>query len=77
MSKISFDCDVCGRSTVVSEIPRRGTVCFGCHVRSVNLGFSYGREVFHGPTIREQEREIFEKAKYTGVQPEYVGSRWT
>jgi hypothetical protein len=76
MDQVSFECTDCGRVQMVDEIPRRGPICFKCHVGSVGIGFSYGREAFHGPTLREQEREIFKKAEFTGVQPEYVGSRW-
>lgn len=50
--------------------------CFGCKIRSVYMGFTYGRETFHGPTIKEkQERQIAE-AKANGIDAEPVGERW-
>lgn len=76
MNEIRFNCEECGSLQVVDEVPRRGSICFRCHIRSVGIGFSYGRETFHGPTIREQQTEIMQKSKITGVQPEFVGSRW-
>ena len=45
----------CGRELKTETDAKRGT-CFRCHVKSVNLGFTYGKESFHGPTIREQQR---------------------
>ena len=45
-------------------------------IRSVGLQFSYGREQFHGSTLREQEREIFANAKKYGHKtPDYQGPR--
>lgn len=49
---------------------------FAEKVHSVGLQFTAGREQFHGRTIKEQEREIFAKAKqYGNPPPEYVGPR--
>lgn len=45
-------------------------------IRSVGLQFSYGREAFHGATLREQEREIHANAKrYNNSEPQYMGPR--
>lgn len=50
--------------------------CFGCKIKSVSLGFTYGKATFHGPTIKEkQERHIAEQ-KAAGNTIEPVGSRW-
>lgn len=61
---------------MADELPRRGPRCFGCHVRTVNLGFTYGKEDFHGPTIRERQEKTVSDAKINGYNPEPVGTRW-
>ena len=58
------------------ELPRRGNICFACHVKSVNLGFTYGKEDFHGPTVRERQQQQVADAAKNGVNAEPVGSRW-
>ena len=65
-------CENCGRAFTFDVVPRRGAICFGCHVKSVNLGFTYGRDNFHGPTLRERERDILGNAEANGVVPERV-----
>jgi hypothetical protein len=69
-------CDSCQNTFVSDEMPRRGPRCFRCHVRSVNLGFTYGKEDFHGPTIRERQEKTVSDAKINGYNPEPVGTRW-
>jgi hypothetical protein len=71
-----LDCQQCKKQFEVEEMPRRGNVCFGCHVRSVRLGFTQGKEEFHGPTIRERADQAIKEAKINGYNPEPVGSRW-
>jgi hypothetical protein len=58
------------------ELPRRGSVCFRCHIKGVRLGFTYGKEDFHGPTIAERQRKTVEDAKINGYDASPVGSRW-
>lgn len=43
-----------------------GSVCFGCRVKTVNLGFTYGREAFHGPTTRELVAQAYSDAAASG-----------
>lgn len=52
--------------------------CFRCHVKTVNLGFTYGKEDFHGPTVRERLAEEWKTAKASGepFEPKHKGS-WT
>lgn len=69
-------CEPCGKQFVSDEIPRRGAVCFGCHVKTIRIGFTQGREEFHGPTIRERQEKIVSDAKINGYNPEPVGTRW-
>lgn len=66
MDVLSLVCGECGKDFVGSEVPRRGLVCFGCHVRSISLGFRYGKENFHGATIRERQEKIVNDAKING-----------
>jgi len=71
-----FTCVQCGRSFQDEELPRRGEVCFRCHVRTIRLGFTYGKDDFHGPTIRERQAKTVSDAKINGYNAEPVGSRW-
>lgn len=61
----------CGRHLESENDLKRG-YCFACHVKTVRLGFTYGKENFHGPTIREQQRyyedsDAFKKGEITKV----------
>jgi len=69
-------CERCQKLFVVDELPRRGAVCFGCHVKTIRLGFTYGQEDFHGPTIRERQEKTVADAKMNGYNAEPVGNRW-
>lgn len=71
-----FVCEQCGKPFRAEELPRRGEVCFGCHVKTIRLGFTYGQEDFHGPTIRERQEKTVADAKINGYNAEPVGSRW-
>lgn len=68
----NFTCNRCNRPFESEEMPRRGEVCFGCHVKTIRLGFTYGQEDFHGPTIRERQRKTVEDAKVNGYNAEPV-----
>lgn len=72
----SYTCDKCGKIETVDSIPRRGSICFGCHVKTINLGFAHGKEDFHGPTIRERQRQQEAQAQAAGIKAEPVGNRW-
>jgi cytochrome c5 len=71
-----FVCEQCQKAFQAEELPRRGEVCFACHVRTIRLGFTYGKEDFHGPTIRERQAKTVSDAKINGYNAEPVGSRW-
>jgi hypothetical protein len=71
-----LDCKQCKKQFEVDETPRRGAVCFGCHIKTVRLGFTYGQEDFHGPTIRERAAKTVSDAKINGYNAEPVGTRW-
>lgn len=49
-------CTTCGELWTFDLKPRR-TECFKCHVRGINLGFTHGKSDFHGPTVRERQRQ--------------------
>ena len=57
-------------------IPRRGKVCFGCHIKGIRLGFKHGQEEFHGPTIKERQDKTIADARANGLNPEPVGTKW-
>lgn len=69
MEILDLICGECGKSFTGAEMPRRGLVCFSCHVRSIRLGFRYGKDNFHGPTIRERQEKIISDAKINGSNP--------
>ena len=72
---MSYSCTQC--DTYVNDtVQRRGPICFKCHIRTINLGFTYGKEQFHGPTIGEQQRKTVEDARINGYTAEPVGTRW-
>lgn len=52
----SYNCTDCGVS-FESENEHRVPFCFKCKISSVRLGFRQGKDFFHGPTIREQQRQ--------------------
>lgn len=72
----SLICEQCDRTFTFDVIPRRGAICFKCHVKGVSFGFQQGQQTFHDKTIKEQEREIIDSAKREGRDIEYVGNRW-
>lgn len=72
----TYNCERCGKLETVDVVPRRGKICFGCHVKTVNVGFAHGKEDFHGPTIRERQRHQEAQAKSAGINAEPVGTRW-
>lgn len=69
-------CTECGTSFAFDVLPRRGKVCFKCHLGGVSLGFAYGKEQFHGPTIRERQAKQVADAKINGIDIQPIGSRW-
>lgn len=72
---MSFTCKNCGKHKD-EEVQHRGLICFACHIRTVRLGFTHGKEDFHGPTIAERQRKTVEDAKINGYNAEPVGNRW-
>ena len=62
-----FVCEKCESRWVEDSLPRRGSICFRCHLRTINLGFTHGKENFHGPTIREKQNKIVSDAAAKGI----------
>lgn len=69
-------CSVCGSEFYVEKLPNRGAICFKCHVNTVSLGFRYGRDDFHGPTVKERQDKQLSDAKLGGINAEPIGKRW-
>lgn len=65
-------CDTCGRTLGKDRFNpdcQTPLTCFGCRVRTVNIGFGGHREFFHNDTIKSfQERQVAE-AKSNGLNP--------
>lgn len=72
----SINCTECGKLFTFDVLPRRGAVCFKCHVQGIRLGFAHGKEDFHGPTITERQRLQEKQAADAGIKAERVGQRW-
>ena len=71
-----YNCEQCGKLEAVDVIPRRGKVCFACHIKTIRLGFAHGKEDFHGPTIKERQEQQVAQAKAAGIDAQPVGQRW-
>jgi hypothetical protein len=67
-------CTTCNKS-IESENDLKRQLCFKCHVKGVRLGFSHGQENFHGPTIREQQREMEESPRFKAGEIEKIPTR--
>lgn len=67
-------CSTCDKSIESENDIKRG-YCFKCHVKTVQLKFTYGKETFHGPTIREQQREMEESPRFKAGEIEKVPER--
>lgn len=72
METFILTCPKCDRKWTTDIVPPRGETCFKCHVKTVNLGFTYGKEDFHGPTIRERQDKIVSDAKINGYNAEPI-----
>lgn len=73
---MNLACQQCSKEFQVEEMPRRGAICFRCHIKTIRLGFTQGKDEFHGPTIRERQQKIVSDAKINGYNAEPVGTRW-
>lgn len=71
-----FVCETCSNEFESEELPRRGSICFRCHVKTVDIGFTHGKSDFHGPTVRERQRKQEAEASAAGIKAEPVGTRW-
>lgn len=71
----SVSCTECGAQFTFDVMPRRGAVCFKCHVRSIRLGFTETKEVFHGPTHAERRAEIEHDAAVNGITIERLPAK--
>ncbi len=69
-------CTECKNTFEADVTPRRGAICFRCHLKTVSIGFAYGKEDFHGPTIKERQEQQVREAAAAGVNAEPVGTRW-
>lgn len=68
----TYRCLNCLTEFDADELPKRGSICFKCHVKTIRLGFTHGKEDFHGPTIAERQRQTVADAKANGITAEPV-----
>lgn len=73
---MEFVCEHCSRSFFDEALPRRGSICFGCHIKTVEIGYTHGRNNFHGATVGEKQKQIVANAKAAGIDAQPVGTRW-
>lgn len=73
---LNLTCTGCSTQFYAPELPRRGAICFKCHVNTVSIGFRYGRDDFHGPTVKERQDKQLSDAALGGVTAEPIGKRW-
>lgn len=71
-----FHCERCSSPFHVDVLPPRGAICFKCHLRTIEIGFTHGKEAFSGPTIGERQRKTVEDAKKNGIDAVPAGTRW-
>lgn len=57
-------------------LPQRCPTCFKRHIKTVGLKFTYGKEDFHGPTIRERIVQTEADALANGITAEPVGGKY-
>lgn len=67
-------CSTCDTPIDSINDTKRGE-CFSCHVKNIRFGFTYGKESFHGPTAREQQRVMEDSPRYKAGEIERVPQR--
>jgi hypothetical protein len=65
------NCSECSAVYTFDQKPRRNT-CFRCHVKTIRLGYTAGKEDFHGPTVRERQRLQEMQMTRSGIKWEKV-----
>lgn len=48
---------------------------FKAKLRSLSFGFAFGRDQFHGPTIRERQEHMITKSRENGHEITPIGHR--
>lgn len=66
----------CNSTETYDGDPPKRTSCYKHHLKSMRLGFTWGKEQFHGPTIREQQAKQVADAAEAGREIRPVGQRW-
>ena len=71
-----YNCTECSSTFLADELPPRGEICFKCHIGGIRLGLTYGKDDFHGPTVKERADQIVKMGRAAGNDPVPVGKRW-
>jgi hypothetical protein len=69
-----MQCSTCSKPIEAENDLKRGR-CFKCHVKNVRLGFTHGKEDFHGPTVRQRQREMEDSPRFKAGEIEKVPAR--
>ena len=72
-----YSCSSCSKDFEADEPLRRGAICFACHIKTVRLGFTHGKEDFHGPTVRQRQDKQMADARSAGINAEPVAPLWS
>lgn len=67
-------CSGCSKHLSEENDLKRG-YCFRCHCKTIRLGFTYGKENFHGPTEREIQRSYEESDAFKQGRIEKIPAR--
>lgn len=69
-------CARCEDAIHAQQHPSKHEGCYACKLDTIHLGFTWGREEFHGPTIKERQDKQVADAAEGGIDIEPVGTRW-
>jgi hypothetical protein len=67
----------CDKLVTFDFVPRSGIFCFKHKIRSINLGFSHGKNNFHGDTKNQKAEQQERDMKAAGINYERLPEKAT